>query len=130
MKSEAITFENMVAVLIRTLPELKPVYDGELQLRGEEIGQHIIYRYVMYAEIERQLKLAQTPDEPLLRRLFSFLEILANHPEEAVQEVAHNSVCEKICSDEVVLQKAMKYAGKRTKEFCGLIIGPARPTEQ
>lgn len=126
MKSDPITYENMVAALIRELPELKPIYDRELARWGEEMGQHIMYRYVMYAAIEDALKKGPE-DAALLKRIFDFLERLIEHREAHVREVAHQSVCDKICADEVVLQKAQRYMGKRAKKLCELISGPDEP---
>lgn len=126
MKPGAITYENMVTTMLRELPELKPLYDRELERRGEEIGQHIMYRYVMYAAIEEQLKSQSRPDAALLKKVFAFLESLIEHPEAHVREVAHQSVCDKICSDEVVLQKAQPFMGKKTKVLC-LSISGGRP---
>lgn len=125
MKSQPITYKNMTAALIRELPELKPLYDRELARWEEEMGQHIMYRYIMYAAIEAELKGPQ-PNEDLLRRIFGFLEQIANHSDIDVQAVAQQSVCEKICSDEVVLQKALRFMGKRTRELCDLIIKPQK----
>lgn len=58
----------------------------------------------------------------MLHKIFDFLEMLANHPEEHVQEVVHNSVCEALCSDELALQRARKYMGPATKGFCKAIV--------
>lgn len=123
MKPEPVTFENMVAVLLRELPELKPIYDREIERWGEVMGQHIMYRYVMYAAIEAQLTSRDCPDRALLKKIFAFLESLIDHPEAHVQEVAHQSVCDHICGDEVILQRAQPYMGKKTKALCAMISG-------
>jgi hypothetical protein len=125
VKSRPITYETMTAALVEELPELKPIYDRELERWEEEMGQHVMYRYVMYSAIEAELKDAH-PNENLLRKIFDFLELLADHSDMRVRAVAQESVCGKICSDEVVLQKALRFMGKRTRELCGLIIDPQK----
>ena len=128
MKSESITYANMTAALIRELPELKPIYDREMERwGGQEEGPHIVYNDVMYEAIKQQLKSESRADEAFLRKIFAFLEVIANHPDEEVNTVAHSAVCEPICCDEVVLQKAQLFMGKRTREFCAMIIAPNQP---
>lgn len=124
MNSEDISFQNMTQKLLEALPELTSYYDRALAANeddGEWSGQHIAYEEVMSKAIKEMLR-ADKPDERLLHKIFDFLEMLAKHPEEHVQEVAHNSVCEPICSDELTLQRARKYMGPTTKDFCKAIV--------
>lgn len=126
MKSEEITYENMVDKMIEALPELRSAFAKESASWTEVQGPHIIYSFVLYDSLKSAMN-ALEANQALIQRIFDFLEILANHPEEHVQEVVHNSVCENICSDEIVLQKAQKFMGKRTREFCAMILGSGSP---
>lgn len=122
MKAEDITFENMVHKLPEAIPELRAAYDRQIQWWGaEEPAAHAAYEEIVSKAIGRILR-TETPDERLLQKIFDFLELLANHPEERVQEVVHNSLCEPICSDELALQRTQKYMGPRTRDFCKTIV--------
>lgn len=124
MKRENISFKNMTEKLLEAIPELQAFHDRALALTehdGVWSGQHIAYEEVVSKTIKELLR-QEKPDERLLRKIFDFLEMLANHPEEHVQEVVHNSVCEPICSDELTLQRARKYMGSTTKDFCKAIV--------
>lgn len=119
-----ISFSNMVAKLLVAVPELQKIHDREVaSWDGAWPGQHIAYARVVSDTISAMLRAKSPEDGQLLGKIFGFLEILANHPDEHVQEVVHNSVCESICSDELVLQKARKYMGPSTKKFCRDIVG-------
>ncbi|MBI5624484.1 MAG: hypothetical protein HY924_11960 [Elusimicrobia bacterium] len=124
MNPKNITFENMTEKLLEAIPELRASHDRVLALvepDGVWSGQHIAYEEVVSKTI-KELLLREKPDERLLRKIFDFVEMLASHPEEHVQEVIHNSVCEPICSDELTLQRARNYMGPATKEFCKSIV--------
>lgn len=124
MRREDISFKNMTEKLLEAIPELRAFHDRALTLAepdGEWSGPHIAYEEVVSKAIKEQLR-QEKPDERLLRKIFDFLEMLANHPEEHVQEVVHNSICEPICSDEMTLQRARKFMGPTTKDFCKAIV--------
>lgn len=126
-----ISFNNMVEKLLESVPELKQIHDRELRSwEGEWPGQHIAYARVVSDTIAAMLRGDSEEDPNLLIKIFNFLEILANHPDEHVQEVVHNSVCEDICSDELVLQKAGRFMGVTTKKFCRDIIGNSKPPDR
>ena len=122
MKAERITYGNLVEKMIDKIPELRDALEKESASWTEKQGPHILYGLVLFPALKSMLSAAE-PDANLIQRVFDFLEILANHSEERVQEVVHNSVCENICSDEIVLQKAQKFMGPRTKIFCAMILG-------
>lgn len=124
MNREDISFENMTEKLLEAIPELRAFHDRALALSepdGKWSGQHVAYEEAVSKTIKELLR-REKPDEPLLRKIFDFLEMLAGHPEERVQEVVHNSVCEPICSDELTLQRARKYMGPAVKGFCKSIV--------
>lgn len=124
MKREEVTFDNMVTKVLEAIPELRSFHDRALALNesdGVWSGQHAAYEEVVSKAIKEMFQL-EKPDERVLRKIFDFLEMLATHADERVQEVAHNSVCESLCSDELALQRARKYMGPATKEFCKSIV--------
>lgn len=119
MKTSDITFRNMVHKLPEAIPELKAAYQAQIEWWGEEEpAAHPAYSRIVTDTIKKMFRTDAAEDAALLRKIFDFLELLANHPEEHVQEVVHNSVCEALCSDEAVLQKTQRYMGPTVKEFC------------
>ena len=122
MKHSDITFQNMTQKLLEAVPELKSFHDRALAAEGGEwTGKHIAYHEVVSKAVKEALR-SEVVDDCLLHKIFDFVEMLATHPAEHVQEVVHDSVCEPICSDELVRQRAGKYIGPATKNFCKGII--------
>jgi hypothetical protein len=108
----------MTRVLVENFPELRPAYERELSRWGEEMGQHVMYRYILFDAIVDLCRKSPPDADDRLRRLFAFLETLCVHPDANVQEVAHNSVCEHICGAPEVLQRSRPYMRPATREFC------------
>lgn len=121
MKPEEIRYEDLSALMVKAIPEVAQAYEKELHWwKDEKPGQHIIFADILVPHIVSLLEKGDRDEE--LKRVFEFLELLANHPDEHVQEVVHNSICEPICSNEVALQKSKKYMGPATVRFCSMIV--------
>ncbi len=125
MKPEDISYANMNRKLGEAVPELREAYDRQVARGYDGDGPHVLYEE-FFAEVLPDLFGSESKHEALLRRLFSFLETLANHPEVEIQNVVYVSVCEDLCCDEVALQRAQKYMGKTTKKFCDELLAPFR----
>ncbi len=121
MKTEEVTLDNMAQKMIEALPELKTAYDKEVAAWTKSQGAHVLFSFVLFDSLKPLLKVEEV-DALLVQKIFAFVELLAKHPDEKVQEVVYFSVCENICADEIVLQKAQHFMGKKTREFCELII--------
>lgn len=120
--NEDVDWENMSGKVAERFPALKESYDRELRWWGEEKpGQHIIYGDVFFPYIKKVAEAGSDDNEGELKRIFRFLEELANHSDERVQEVVCVTLCEDICGDEAVLQRTRKYMGNKTREFCDSI---------
>lgn len=111
-----ITYENMADKLVEALPELRPEYEAELEYWGDEKpGRHVTYGNILNPHIESAL---ESHDEDFLRRAFSFLEELANHDDEKVQEVVGVTVCEGLIGNKKLLPAAKSYMGEATLRIC------------
>lgn len=116
MKTSDIDFRNMSDKLIELFPELKGRHRQETEWLDND-NHYMLYSLVFFKAIEDML-LLEKPDEPLLRRMFDFIELLVNHPDLDIRDVAHHSICVKIANSEVVLQRVQRYLGSKTKDLC------------
>lgn len=113
---EQITFQNMNEKLIEVVPELKECYKKELKWWGNEKPPvHVLYANLLNMYLMKLLESGNK--EEILKRIFGFLEILANNKEKHVQEVVTVTVCEKLLDDKGLLKKARKYMGQKTLYF-------------
>lgn len=116
-----ITERNMMEKLLESIPEVKGRYEEEIEWLDKD-NHWVLCSFVLYQHIEALLK-ADMPDENQLRRIFSFLEDLLSQQDLTVRNIAEDAVCENICSDEVVLQKAQRYLGPAAKKYCAAYMG-------
>lgn len=123
MNSSEITFENMSDKLVEVFPELKDRHDKETEWLDSD-NHYLLYSFVFYRYIEDMLK-SPNPNDQILHRMFEFIEQLVAHENLDVRDVAHHSICTKIVSSELVLQKAQKYMGAQTKKLCAGISSDA-----
>ena len=78
-------YNNLDKELINDVPEIKWLYDEELKLWDEDPGQHIIFGDVFNPYLINLLK--SNENNSLIRKLFVFLEKMANCNDILVQEV-------------------------------------------
>lgn len=108
-----LTYENLAEKMIEAIPELAPQYQQELEWWGEEEpGAHNIYGDILTPYLISLLK--SDSQEGILKRIFAFLEKLANHEDVHVQEVVAFSVCEQLGDHKELLARARKYMGVST----------------
>lgn len=126
MSLEAIHYQNLTEKLLEAVPEVVPAYNREMQWWGKDRpGQHIVFHTILTPHIAALL--GKHGSESELRRVFGFLETLASHSDEEVQNVIAVTMCEDICSDEVMLQKAQPFLGEKTRQFCKSLMGEHLP---
>jgi hypothetical protein len=105
--------------LVEAIPELKAGYEEELKWWGkEEAGAHNIYGDLLNPYLLSSLKSeprSQT-QEDILKRVFAFLEELANHDDPHVQEVVAVTVLERLYGAGL-LEKARRYMGPATLQM-------------
>ena len=123
MKDGDITRQNMMGKLLAAIPEIKGRYNEESQWLDKD-NTWVLCSFVLYRQIEALL-MSDRPDEVQLRRIFDFLELLLSQQDLDVRNIVEDSVCENICSDEAVLQKAQRYMGALAKEYCARYMGHA-----
>ena len=114
-----ITYQNLGDKLVEAVPELRPQYEQELKWWGEEeAGAHNIYGDVLNPVLISLLKSEpkSQDQEETLKRVFAFLEELANHDDPNVQDVVGATVLERLFGVGE-LQRARSYMGPRTLQM-------------
>lgn len=108
-------FENIAEKLVEVVPELQQSYELELEWWGtEQPGAHIIFGDLLNPYL---ISLLESHNQPILKQIFTFLELLANHEDIKVQEVVAVTVCERLGDNPEWLSKARQYMGKTTLQF-------------
>jgi hypothetical protein len=114
-----VTYQNLGDKLVEAVPELRTRYEQELQWWGEEEpGAHNIYGDVLDPFLISLLKSESKSlaEEETLKRVFDFLEELANNDDSRVQDVAGATVLERL-HGAGELQRARSYMGPRTLQM-------------
>ena len=110
-----LKFENIGEKLVEVVPELRQSYELELEWWGnEQPGPHIIFGDLLNPHL---ISLLESHNQPILKKIFTFLEQLANHEDIKVQEVVAVTVCERLGDNPEWLSKARQYMGKTTLQF-------------
>jgi hypothetical protein len=107
-----LSYESISALLIKEFPALAPEYRLTLRRwRDEAPGPHLIYGDILLPYLLSRLRLG---DVHTLRRIFGFLETLAQSDDVRVLEVVAFSVCEPLLRDVGALRFARRYMGPAT----------------
>lgn len=111
---EKLTYENLSSKLVEIVPEIREKYEEKLKWWDDETpGPHIIYGDVLTPYLISLIESKGDHDE-ILKRIFDFLEVLAKHEDEHVQEVVAVTVCERLIDNKRWIQKAREYMGTET----------------
>lgn len=111
-----INLSNLGDKLVEAVPELQPQYLAELEWWDEDKpGIHIIFGDILNPYLISLIK-SDSQQETLIR-IFDFLEKLANHKNEQIQEVVAVTVCERLGDEPELLLKARQYMGSKTQEM-------------
>ena len=109
---------NLVEMLILKIPEIKNLYEKEINWWGdEEPGAHNIFGDIVNPYFLCLLKTEETQEH--LKRVFDFLEEMAKSEDKLVQEVLNCTVLERLGDDKEILKRASKYMGQKTKNMSG-----------
>ncbi|MFW6377260.1 MAG: DUF7674 family protein [bacterium] len=108
-------YNNLSNCLLIEIPEIKEMYEEELKLWDEYPGNHNIFGDVVNPYLIDLLN--ENNDKKLLKRIFSFLEKMANSKDVKVQEVLTVTVLERLGDDKKILSKSYEYMEKETKQF-------------
>jgi len=107
-----ITYENAAEKLVEHVPELAEAYRSELKWWGNQApGAHVVYGDILSPHIDRLLRAG---DEMNLRRVFAFLEDLAQSEDKRVQELVAVTVCEHLGTEADLLSTSRHYMGPAT----------------
>lgn len=111
-----IPYDNVVQALMEAVPELRTDYEAECRQWGDEPpGPHVIFGDVLNPSLVALL--GADRQDATLRRVFQFLEHLANHEDIHVQELVAVTVCERLGDNPKILHRAHQYMGARTRQF-------------
>jgi hypothetical protein len=111
-----MTYETLVEELLRNIPEVKPMYDKEIEWwDGNGPGPHNIFGDVLNPYLINLLK--QDEDIILLKKIFHLLESMAKSEDVLVQEVLECTILERLGDDRIILEKARKYMGKASQKM-------------
>lgn len=125
MKDFELTDANMVAGLGRAFPELQSRIDEEHAWLSDKESRYIIYELVLYKHIARLL-ISLPRDEAAIGKAFSYVEMLLNHSNREIWNVAAQSIIEPLCNDKTVLQAAKAFMGPAAKKECDSYLDPGK----
>lgn len=116
-----LNYKNIVQELLHLIPQLKPLYDKELEELWQEEGElppHIAFGDILCPLLIELLSKEMTlENEKLQNEIFQYLENMALSNEVEVQEVVCVTVMARLGDETWVLKKALKYMGKETKQL-------------
>lgn len=105
--------QNLINRLLDAVPELRPGYDVVLKhWDGEQPGLHNVLGELLNPHIEELLE--GSASNAQLVKVFGFVEELARHAEQHVQEVAGVTVVENLLRNKRWLARAREYMGPFT----------------
>ncbi|MBI2384494.1 MAG: hypothetical protein HYV14_00615 [Elusimicrobia bacterium] len=109
-------YRQTSAQFLKAFPELVDRFSPEDRALADD-GPHPFFAFVA-GQVVPDLFADEVKNAELLERIFGFFEDLANHSNEDIRGIVGLSVCEKIASNEVLLQKFKRYAGSVTIKMC------------
>lgn len=102
--------------LVEAIPELREVYESEVAAwGGEEMGSHVVYGTILNPYLDELLQSDEPEAEPVLNRIFAFLEELAADADPYMAEVAITTVAEYLEGDPARLDRARSYMGPQMR---------------
>lgn len=108
-----LQYEQLDQELLKSIPELGPLYDKEMEWwKDEKPGAHIIFGDLLNPFLHWLLE--EGVNQALIRRIFIFLEKMANSSDVRVQEVVAVTVLEALMDKKIILEKAKEYMGQST----------------
>ena len=117
-----LEYERLPIESVGVIPELRIPLESERRWwSGEPIPPHVFFGDVFSGFLVSELGRDSRPE--LLKRLFAFVEELANHPDIRVQELVQQSVLANLCDGNVSGKQLKNLLGRRSnelmREYCG-----------
>jgi hypothetical protein len=112
-----ISYNDLTAELLRRFPELQAAYEQQRHWASEETMQapHVAYGDLLNPYL---ISLLESGDRPeTTKRIFGFLEELANHRDLLVQQVVAVTVMEQLTDKEEWLTAAWPYMGPTSRQI-------------
>src|SRR5437867_337012 len=107
-------YEEASRLLIEAIPELKSQYDAELEWwKDETPGPHIIFGDVLLPFVTKLIEVGES--ERLVRRIFAFIERMANSEDSRVRDLVGVSICEPLIDHRQILERARSFMGPKTR---------------
>ncbi len=106
-----LEYATLTRALLDEFPELRLRYEENRECLEEE-WVHLVFGIIL--EPYLMLLLESEGNEEQLRRLFTFLERLATHPDPDVQDVVKHTISGELGGQPELLTKAQHYMGKAT----------------
>ena len=110
-----LNYDNLVQQMLEAVPEIRPYYEKELEWWNDEILPHVVFGDVINPYVISLLKNCENMD--VLQKTFQFFEMMANCLDERVANVLGVTVLERIGDEPDVLDQAVEFMGKKTKEI-------------
>lgn len=111
-----LTYHSLPAWLVAALPELREVYEDELDWWAPDMpGPHIVAGDILTPFLAEVLA---HPDDPaFLTRAFSAIESLASSSDPAIRDVVGVSILPGLLEDEKLMTTAAEYFGPVTQRM-------------
>jgi hypothetical protein len=110
-----ITYESLVERLVEDVPELSEEVLAELEWLGDGDWSYLIFGGVVNPFLVESLE--NNRNEPVVRRIFNFVECMASSDDERLQTIVSVSVCERLGGSSGLLQRAYPYMGPATRQL-------------
>lgn len=115
LQSSAINYANVSEALVVNLPELLGQYEDLLKdWAGEVPGPHIVYGDILNRHIDSLLR---KNDDAALRRVFAFIEVIANSSDTRVRDVVGATVCDYLGGYPDKLSRVRPHMGRATRHI-------------
>jgi hypothetical protein len=113
---QKMTYATVATALVDAVPECRKIGEIELKWWGEAPPSPDPYTVLGFAlrPLLTQL-LSESPDEEMLRRIFTFYEQMANSQDIEVVNLLWVSELEFLIGKPDLLSRAWRYMGERTK---------------
>ena len=113
-----MNYKTLLFEVQKEIPEFGKKYKEALQkdLIDKESGMHTVFSYVFNPLLSEAIK----KDQQLAKRMFNFVEKMAESPDKYVQEVCDFTILEEI-GDEYADKEFVNFLGPTTKKALKLI---------
>lgn len=107
--------DNLIKEFIDAFPELKAASLKELEEEGRDILIYVFFGNVLTPFLEENFPVIK--NEELIKRFFTFLELMANSEDRYVRDVLRCQILEQLGDDPERLEVARSYMGKKTRRL-------------